>query len=52
MFAIKGVDCDLNVCSVLPPQISELMKENLIPGPVIKLLWEKFTMKVKYRFDF
>ncbi|XP_031564431.1 condensin complex subunit 1-like [Actinia tenebrosa] len=26
--------------------MSELMKGKLIPGPVIKLLWEKFTMKV------
>lgn len=52
MFVIKGVDCNLNEFSVLPPQISELMKGKLIPGPVIKLLWEKFTMKVKLRFDF
>ena len=27
--------------------MSELMKGKLIPVAVIKLLWEKFTMKVK-----
>ena len=51
VLAIKGVACNLNVFSVLPPQISELMKGKLIPGPVIKLLWEKFTMKVKRPLD-
>ena len=51
MSALKGVDCNLNVFSVLLTQISELMKGKLIPGPVIKLLWEKFTMKVKPPLD-
>lgn len=36
------------ICVVffLPPQMCELMKGKLIPSAVIKLLWEKFTVKV------